>query len=213
MKLVGNYARDGYALIENLLDPRVTRAFLSRLAEAMGGAHIKLRGGAPVNLLSREAFEIYGQMWPPMNALLWGLTPAMAGAMEADLVPSYSYLRIYREGDVCRVHHDRPSCEHSASLTLDYSDGELWPLEVATADRPPSANVEADFGDEPHRALAMGVGDAVLYRGVQRRHGRTMANPNAWSAHLFLHWVDRNGPYAAHALENEPAKLVNFSFS
>jgi hypothetical protein len=37
----------------------------------------------------------------------------------------------------------------------------------------------------------MNVGDAVLYRGVNHRHGRLRPNPNAWSANLFLHWIDR----------------------
>ena len=42
---------------------------------------------------------------------------------------------------------------------------------------------------------------AVLYRGVQHRHGRIKPNPNRWSAHLFLHWVDRDGPHAAQAFD------------
>jgi hypothetical protein len=38
-------------------------------------------------------------------------------------------------------------------------------------------------------------------------------NPNRWSAHLFLHWVERDGPYAEHAFEGadpEGAVKVNF---
>ena len=74
--------------------------------------------------------------------------------------------------------------------------------------------MDEDFGSEPHVSLAMNVGDAVLYQGVHHRHGRTMPNPNAWSAHLFLHWVDRDGPYRAHAFDGQtkPAP-VNFSFT
>ena len=46
------------------------------------------------------------------------------------------------------------------------------------------------------------------------RHGRTAPNPNAWSAHLFLHWVDRDGPYRDHAFDGQitPAD-VDFAFS
>jgi hypothetical protein len=47
----------------------------------------------------------------------------------------------------------------------------------------------------------MSAGDAVMYRGVNHRHGRLDPNPNSWSAHLFLHWVDPNGPYADHAFD------------
>jgi hypothetical protein len=130
------------------------------------------------------------------------------------LLPSYSYFRIYREGDICRVHSDRYSCEHSMSLTLDYSDGVPWDLELERFDSEPSARTEETFGDTAPAALAMRPGDGVLYRGVQRRHGRTTPNPNGWSAHLFLHWVERGGPYADHAFDQnaETAKPVNFSF-
>jgi hypothetical protein len=39
-------------------------------------------------------------------------------------------------------------------------------------------------------------------------------NPNGWSAHLFLHWVDREGPYREHAFDgNVTSAPVNFSFS
>jgi hypothetical protein len=52
----------------------------------------------------------------------------------------------------------------------------------------------------------MQPGDAVLYRGTQLRHGRIEPNPNGWSAHLFMHWVDRTGPHAAHAFDAERLK-------
>jgi hypothetical protein len=60
----------------------------------------------------------------------------------------------------------------------------------------------------------MKVGDAVLYQGVHHRHGRTTPNPNTWSAHLFLHWVDREGPYRDHAFDGkgDPPR-VDFSFA
>jgi hypothetical protein len=68
----------------------------------------------------------------------------------------------------------------------------------------PSSRVEEDFGSEPFSSVRMEIGDAVLYQGVRHRHGRMKPNPNAWSAHLFLHWVDRNGPYKEHAFDGRP---------
>ena len=64
-------------------------------------------------------------------------------------------------------------------------------------------------------ALAtMKPGDGVLYQGTHHRHGRTTPNPNGWSAHLFLHWVDRDGPYATFAHDSRPVPPpVNFSFA
>lgn len=215
MKVIGDYREDGYAHIKELLPPEVTRTFLAGLKQALGEQALQLSGVQKFpNLLRRPAFELYGRHYPPMLHLLWGLTPTMMDLTGCDLLPTYDYFRLYREGDVCRVHHDRPSCEHSLSLTIDYSDGEAWPLDVGRERGEPSAQVEEDFGDEPFASIPMAIGDAVLYRGVHHRHGRVRPNPNAWSAHLFLHWVDRNGPYRDHAFDGAGVPgSVNFQFS
>jgi len=215
MKVVGNYAEDGYAHLQGLIPPEVAQAFLQGLKQDMGPGAVPLsRVTEHVNLLNRPAFEVYGHHYKPMLYFLWGLTPTMSEIVGRELLPTYDYFRIYRAGDVCRVHCDRYSCEHSLSLTLGYSDGKVWNLEVARETRDPSAAISEEFGDQAYSAIAMEVGDAVLYEGVHHRHGRTRPNPNGWSAHLFLHWVDRDGPYSEHAFDGQvkPAP-VDFQFS
>jgi hypothetical protein len=215
MRISGDYRQDGYALIEALLAPEMCNAFLHQFQQAVAKSGATLSQlNRSSNLLRREAVEMYGYHFPPMLTLLWGLTPVAEQVTGKVLLPSYSYFRIYREGDTLRVHSDRQSCEHSMSLTLDYSDGVPWPIELEREDTEPSSRTEVDFGGSPHAALSMRPGDAVLYRGVQRRHGRTTPNPNGWSAHLFLHWVERDGSYAEYAFDKnaETARPVNFSF-
>lgn len=214
MDIVGNYREDGYALFRGLVSPEIAREFLHGLKDDL------VTGPLPVseiqdypNLLTRPAFEVYGHHYRPMLYFLWGLTPMMCNIVGKDLLPTYNYFRIYREGDVCRVHSDRYSCEHSLSLTLDYSDGVPWPLEFEKLASEPSSRVEADFGGADFGSTVMDVGDAVIYRGVNHRHGRTSPNPNMWSAHLFLHWVDRSGPYRDHAFDGREREYpVAFSF-
>jgi hypothetical protein len=215
MKVISSYHDDGYAHLQGLIAPEVARVFLQGLKEDIGPGAIPLSKVSDYpNLLSRAAFEVYGHHYKPMLYFLWGLTPIVSGIVGKDLLPTYDYFRIYREGDVCRVHSDRQSCEHSLSLTLDYSDGEIWDLEVEKQRTDPSARVEEAFGPNAFASIPMQVGDAVLYQGVHHRHGRTKPNPNAWSAHLFLHWVDREGPYREHAFDGQakPAP-VSFSFA
>ena len=158
MKVTGDYHGDGYAHIEGLIDPQVAQAFLQGLKQDMGAAPIPLsRVAEHVNLLNRPAFEAYGHFYKPMLFFLWGLTPTVGRIVGRDLLPTYDYLRIYRAGDVCKVHADRLSCEHSLSLTLGYSDDVLWPLEVgADGERGPQDIITDDFGAEPNAALAMG---------------------------------------------------------
>lgn len=215
MKVTGNYREDGYAVVEQLVAPEVARAFLSSLKKDLGPQALPLSQVREFpNLLSRPAFEIYGHHYPPMLFFLWGLTPIVSEIVGRKLLPTYDYLRIYRESDICRVHHDRRSCEHSISLALDYSDGVAWPIEVEKVRSEPSSRVTQDFGEEDFASVGLNVGDALLYQGVHHRHGRLQPNPNSWSAHLFLHWVDADGPYRDHAFDRQiQISSVNFEFA
>ncbi len=215
MEIEGDYRRDGYALVRDMVPRGVARALMARLKADLPPGALTSPPLEPTPILNRPAFEIYGNTYPPMQAFLWALTPAMEAVTGQRLIPTYDYFRIYREGDICRVHRDRPACEHSLSMTLDYSDDVPWALEVGEQGNDgPQDLFTDDFGTEPSHALAMHVGDAVAYRGVDHRHGRTAPNPNAWSAHLFLHWVDPDGPFADQAFDGagEP-KPVNFTFT
>ena len=79
-------------------------------------------------------------------------------------------------------------------------DGNLWLLRSRLGGDP-VPTLDEDFGAEAFTALPMRAGDAVMYRGVNHRHGRIEPNPNLWSAHLFMHWVDVDGPHADHAFD------------
>ncbi|MGD9980390.1 MAG: hypothetical protein AB7H66_06525 [Hyphomonadaceae bacterium] len=214
MKVNGDYAADGYAHVEGLIPPEVAEAFLRQLKADLPQATQQFHTHAPI--LKRTAIDIYARDYPPMLQFLWGLTPAMRELTQREVLPTYNYFRIYRQGDICRVHSDRPACEHSLSLTLGYSDALAWPFEVGRGPISAPGNIEDGFGAELYAAIAMQPGDAVLYRGVEHRHGRIQPNPNRWSAHMFLHYVDRDGPHAAEAFDavagetSAPAAKVDF---
>jgi hypothetical protein len=216
MQVEGDYSSDGYASIKRLVAPEVANAFLHRLQQDLSQSRVSLRTYARQSgLLRQESIEIYGYHYKPMITFLWGLTPTMAELTGRDVLPTYNYFRIYRQGDICRVHSDRASCEHSLSLTLGYSDGKPWELEIGSN---PIAEVQAprdEWGDEAHRAIPMEPGDAVLYQGVTHRHARVTPNPNRWSAHMFLHWVDRDGPHRDCAFDGQvqPEAAVEFDLS
>lgn len=218
MQIEGDYSSDGYALVRELIPRQVAQAFMTVVRRRLlpSGVVPAVPAAVPVSeILSRNVFEVYSGDFPPMKTFLWGLTPAMEQVAGRRLVPTYDYFRIYRQGDVCRVHRDRPACEHSLSLTLAYSDEAVWPLELGgEGEAGPDDPVAEDFGPEPARSLAMNVGDAVAYRGVEHRHGRTMPNPNRWSAHLFLHWIDPEGPHAERAFDGKGLpEPVDFTFA
>lgn len=198
----GGYTTAGYAHIERLVPPEVAQALLDHFWRDLHGGKLPF-SIQPNPLLNKPAMELHGSNFPAITTFLWGLTPAVSQLAGCELLPTYAFFRLYRMGDQLRVHRDRAACEHSVTLTLGYSDGAAWAFDVGH-DEAEDAEPAADFGDEPFSTIAMHPGDAVLYRGMGRRHGRLTANPNQWSAHLFLHWVERDGPHRAQAFEGWP---------
>lgn len=198
-----DYFANGYVALEGLFPREVLHAFYARMKsdlEAAGHPLSTFQQSGP--LLRQPAIEIYGYQYAPMLTFLWGLTPRVAEVVGRPLMPTYAYFRAYQEGDVCRIHSDRPACEHSLSLTIAYADDRPWALSVATEPTPePQPTIADHFGDEPFGSVAMMPGDGVLYQGTHYRHGRLDPNPNRWSMHLFLHWVEKDGRYADQAFD------------
>jgi hypothetical protein len=119
------------------------------------------------------------------DKLLEDLTPHFEQASGLKLFPTYSYARLYNaQGEELKVHRDRPACEISASLTLDF-EGDVWPIFMgANEDKSEATEVKMD------------IGDAVMYRGCDIYHWREAYKEGKWQAQVFLHYVDQNGPHA-----------------
>ncbi|KQS04888.1 hypothetical protein ASG11_12025 [Sphingomonas sp. Leaf357] len=196
-----HYRAFGYTGLPGLFPSIVLNGFYEQMRCELGlserARHFTMRGP----LISKDAIEVYSNVYPPMMTFLWGLTPRIAQATQCDLLPTYAYFRLYQKGDICRVHSDRLACEHSLSLTIAYGDDVPWALSVGSDAVEPSGLVKDDFEGAPYGSVAMHPGDGVLYQGIHRRHGRLSPNPNSWSAHLFLHWVDARGRYAEQAFD------------
>ena len=213
MEVIGDFQNNGYAHIRELVAPEIARAFVARLKEATGGRPIPLSKPQPFPaVLKHPAFDVPSDSFRPMETFLWGLTPIMSQLVGRDVLPSYTYFRIYLKGDICRVHSDRPSSEFGLSMTLEYSDDQIWDLQLGKERIDSLYPLSDDFGTMDYASIEMGVGDAVLYQGSHYAHGRMQPNPNAWSAHLFLFFVDRNGPYSKHAFDEKQFDRVDFTF-
>jgi hypothetical protein len=200
-----DYRDQGYAALPGLLAPDLAGALAAQFLRDLAEKRVRPRFAEGKRLLKANVLNIHSARYPLMQSFHWGLTPAITAIAGCDLVPSYALFRVYPQGAVCMVHGDRPACEHSISLTLASGGAEPWPLDIATETTPlGAAGARDDFRGEVHTSVPLAPGDAVIYRGITQRHGRLAPNPNPWSAHLFLHWVDRAGPHAAEAFDGKP---------
>lgn len=202
MRIEKDYAQDGYTVVRELIPKELASMLFKQVQmdlEAAGknfGAFAQKHG-----LVDKPTIELPGHFYRPLTTFLWGLTPVMSDLTGKDLLPSFDLMRIYHEGDRLKVHSDRSSCEHSATLTLHYSDRKAWPIEIGTQRVPEGTPGTDEWGDQPFETVEMQPGDAIVYRGTDLLHGRTQPNPNAWSAHLFLFWVERGGKFHEHAFD------------
>lgn len=214
------YEEKGFVLLPDLLPEEIVSALLSIMQVGMGATleqQKRFLSAPDMPLLPVRSYEMPSNLFPFSLAFLWGLTPIMEQTTGKSLLPSYAWGRVYPKGGLCVVHNDRRSNEHSMNLTLDYSDDLIWDFCVAK-DRLGEEMIDhrgayKDFGDLAYERIKMKPGDAVAYQGPKYYHGRIDPNPNTWSAHLFLGWVDRNGPYKDHAFDTlEPPPPAQFFF-
>jgi hypothetical protein len=93
--------------------------------------------------------------------------------------PSYVYLASYLSGAELKKHTDRPQCEFSVTLCLDFSPEPAlktpWPIELDT----PGGSVKV------YQAL----GDGLAYRGTRLPHYRGILGEGKTSTSIFFHYV------------------------
>ena len=145
---------------------------------------------------------------PVFDSLLEQLVPNFEQASGKRLYPTYAYARLYAPGDELKIHTDRPACEISATLTLGF-EGDVWPIYVGDyTEAGQGREITTQQGETKHltneREIKMGVGDAVLYRGMDKVHWREPYKEGKWQAQVFLHYVDADGPHAGEKYDKRP---------
>ena len=130
-----------------------------------------------------------------METLLVKMLPIMKKETGLDLLPTYSYARLYKNGDILRRHSDRPSCEISTTLNLG---GDPWPIFIDGT----GAKTVIDEYKQIHKPNApegtkvlLEVGDMLVYSGCELEHWREPFEGQV-CGQVFLHYNHRNGPFA-----------------
>lgn len=132
----------------------------------------------------------YAYSLPATEALLGMLLPTVAKETGTELLPTYSYSRVYLPGAWLKKHTDRPACEVSATVALAQKTEKPWPLGIQSRD---GQAVE----------VILNPGDMLIYSGMDMPHWRDPFE-GEWQLQAFLHYVRKNGPHAGCVYDTRP---------
>lgn len=176
----------GCVRVEGFIDPQ-TIAVVSQYLEN------KIKRGewkeARTEADPTSRFAYYAD--PLVEVLLQVSKPVVEAATGKDLIPTYSYARIYQPGEQLKPHVDRPACEISVTVNVA-TKGEISPIYTQYANNAPEQHI-------------LNAGDAVIYKGCEAMHWRRVLAPNQLNVQFMLHYVDKNGPYAEYAKDKRPS--------
>jgi hypothetical protein len=130
-----------------------------------------------------NTYSHYGDL--AMETLLQEVKPIMEKQTGLKLIPTYSYARIYKEGDILHKHKDRFSCEISTTLNLG---GDKWPIFINPNHK---EGVVSTTGYVPSKSNGVKVnldpGDMLVYKGNILEHWRD-AFKGKDCGQVFLHY-------------------------
>ena len=116
----------------------------------------------------------------PFVSLRVNKIPRVNEILGEEVLPTYTYARVYKEGSELVRHRDRPACE--ISFTVNLAKDNDWPIYFQ---RP----------DNSETLIELNPGDAVLYLGCQADHWRNKFEGQE-HIQLFLHYVRAEGSKA-----------------
>jgi hypothetical protein len=161
-KEITNFCFD-YVLLK-----RKVAEFLHKNSIEMNTQLLGLLGGWNDNMV-KNTYACYADT--AMETLLTKLKPTIEKITGMNLCETYSYLRIYKKGDILERHIDREACEVSTTLNLG---GDDWSIFVKTLD-----------GKE--NEIILYPGDMLVYKGSILEHWRKPFEKEK-CAQVFLHY-------------------------
>lgn len=185
------FDQQGYALVKGFVSKDLAKFLYDYLLVTVCAAQLQ-RGSKGDAQVPQSISAVNGD--PGFEALLWNVHQRMEECTGLELIPTYSYRRLYKHGNILAKHTDRPSCEVSATIKLSDSGGYNWPIWMV---------------DTPYE---LEDGDAVIYRGCDLEHWREPCGgpANYVMGQVFTHYVDKNGPHTAYAYDKNQLRANVF---
>jgi len=175
-----NFNKNKYQVVRNILSKEIAE-FVSQyflLKREVVKTFVKTRYISNANIdwgtfndnQIPDTYSCYADI--AMETLLEWVKPAMEKHTKLKLVPTYSYARVYKKGDVLKRHKDRFSCEVSTTLNLG---GDPWPIYL-------NPNPKEGYNDYKLKQyvpsknkgvkIDLSIGDMLIYSGCELEHWR-----------------------------------------
>jgi len=191
-----NFKKDRFTVIEKAIDPKIANFvynyFLMKkqVARTMFDeryiSQFTTEFGVWNDSQVPNTYSHYSDI--AMETLLLAVQPIMEKQTGLKLIPTYSYARIYKKGDILHRHKDRFSCEISTTLNLG---GDKWPIYIEPNPKMGDLVEGKGYVSDNTKGIKVNLkpGDMLVYRGNLLEHWREEFNGKD-CAQVFLHYND-----------------------
>ena len=174
-----NFKKDRFTVIEKAIDPKIANFvynyFLMKrqVARTMFDARYISPFTTEFGVWNDEqvpnTYSHYSDI--AMETLLLAVQPIMEKQTGLKLIPTYSYARIYKKGDILHRHKDRFSCEISTTLNLG---GDAWPIYIEKDPKKGGVVEGKCYITDNTKGIKVNLkpGDMLVYRGNLLEHWR-----------------------------------------
>ena len=123
-----------------------------------------------------NTYSCYGDI--AMETLLQITQSKIEKAIKTKLIPTYSFARIYKKGDILKRHVDRFSCELSGTMFLG---GDNWDIYIDPTGKTGKRGIK----------VSQNIGDMLIYSGCELEHWREPFT-GEYCVQVFTHYNKAN---------------------
>ena len=189
-----NFKKDKFIVIEKAIDPKIANFIYNYflMKRQVARTMFDTRYISPFT----TEFGVWNDDQVPntyshysdiaMETLLLAVQPVMEKQTGLKLIPTYSYARIYKKGDILHRHKDRFSCEISTTLNLG---GDKWEIFIEKDSNKGKIIEGKGYVSENTKGIKVDLkpGDMLVYRGNLLEHWREEFKGND-CGQVFLHY-------------------------
>jgi hypothetical protein len=186
--IMTDFRTNGYVLVKQFLDPQSVATISQYLENSLKRFPQNVRGDDGTT-------KIAWYKDPLMEIILKNSLSEVEVVTGAQLDQTYSFARVYQDGEELTPHVDRGACEISVTCNIA-TVGKPWPIYMKVPGKEPIAHYL-----EP--------GDACIYKGCEVLHWRNKPVDTNINVQLMLHYVDKNGPNAGEKFDKQNLRGSN----